>query len=182
MGKLLAGIMMNHKSEDEILSISIIDGNGKVLLDTLIKPEYHSKWTEAEKINHISPEIVKDKPTIKELRPILLSTFINCKLLVAYNMAFDIKFLLPALGIDDIEYLDFDTKCCMLKFAKVYGEYSEYFGNYKWQSLSTAMEYYNLEWQGLAHNSLADTYACRDIWYAMLADEEVNFKRSENND
>lgn len=29
-------------SEDEIFSISIIDDNGKVLLDTLVKPEHHN--------------------------------------------------------------------------------------------------------------------------------------------
>lgn len=160
-------------SEDEILSISIIDGNGKVLLDTLVKPEHHSEWVEAEYINHISPNMVNDKPTVKELRPILQAIFNKCKLLIAYNMAFDIQFLMSALGIDDVKNLAFDTQCCMLKFAEVYGEFVEYFGDYKWQSLSTAMSYYNLEWQGTVHSSLADTYACRDVWYAMLSNTNV---------
>lgn len=160
-------------SEDEILSISIIDGNGKILLDTIVKPEHHIEWEKAEQINHIYPDMVKDKPTVRELRPILQAIFSDCKLLIAYNMEFDIQFLLSALGVNDKEHLDFDTQCCMLKFAEIYGESIEYFGEYKWQGLSTAMEYYNLQWKGSAHSSLADTYACRDVWYAMLSDKNT---------
>ena len=48
---------------DEILQLSIINENEEVLFSDYIRPVRHKTWNEAEKINHISPEMVKDKQT-----------------------------------------------------------------------------------------------------------------------
>ena len=37
--------------DDEILSISIINAQGKTLLDTFVKLEHKRSWPEAEKVN-----------------------------------------------------------------------------------------------------------------------------------
>lgn len=49
------------KETDEILQLSIIDGNGKTLFNNLIKPKNHTEWPRAEQVNRISPEMVKFK-------------------------------------------------------------------------------------------------------------------------
>ena len=48
----------------------------------------------------------------------------------------------------------------MMDFAPIYGEWSEYHGDYKWQSLSTCAAYYGYDWgEDKAHDSLADCKA-----------------------
>ena len=50
----------------------------------------------------------------------------------------------------------------MEQFAEIYGEWSEWHQNYKWQKLTKAAEYFGYDWgrqKGKAHNSLADCFA-----------------------
>ena len=62
---------------DEILSITIIDGTGKLIMDTLVKPTHTSKWKNTEKIHGITPDMVKDSPTLDMLIPDIKSIFEN---------------------------------------------------------------------------------------------------------
>ena len=50
---------------DEILQLSIIDGDGNTLYDKYFKPEYQTSWEEAEAVNGISPQDVADCPSFK---------------------------------------------------------------------------------------------------------------------
>ena len=59
-----------NAAEDEILQVSIIDNEGAVLFDSYIKPTQHTEWAEAERIHHITPEMVADAPTIAEVMSI----------------------------------------------------------------------------------------------------------------
>ena len=45
----------------------------------------------------------------------------------------------------------------MIMFAEIYGEWNEYRGNYKWQSLTKCATYYGYEFK--AHDSLEDVKA-----------------------
>lgn len=49
---------LNHY-DDEILQLSIIDGSGAILFSEYVKPVHHECWTDAEKVNHISPSSVR---------------------------------------------------------------------------------------------------------------------------
>lgn len=151
-------------NNDEIVSISVIDGNGKVLLDTLVKPIHHISWKEASRINNIYPKDVIYSPTSEQLKPQLLEIFNNADLVIAYNINFDMRYIWNILHIVP------NTECCMLHFAKLYGEYSYYWDDYKWQTLDTAMDYFNLKWKGHQHCSLSDTFACKDVWLSMYPD------------
>lgn len=148
--------------DDEIISISIINGLGDILLDTLVKPVHHQSWIDASLVNGIYPKDVSKSPTIDDLKPTLTDIFGKSNTIIAYNTEFDMMF------IDNIIDVNIPNKfCCMLEFAKIYGEWSEYFWDYKWQKLAIAMWYYNLKWRGNSHTSLTDTFACRDVWLKM---------------
>lgn len=54
---------------DEILSISIVDATGKVIMDTLIRPTHNKRWKRTEKIHGITPDMVVDAPTLAEVTP-----------------------------------------------------------------------------------------------------------------
>lgn len=145
-------------SYDEILQVSIISETGKTLYNSYIKPIYTQSWKSAESINHISSEMVSDAPTIYQEMPKINSILINAKKIIGYNHSdFDIPFLKAngAVIPEDAEIIDI-----MLEFAPIYGEYSEYFGDYKWQKLTTCAEYYHYDWgNDNAHDSLADCRA-----------------------
>lgn len=53
---------------------------------------------------------------------------------------------------------------CMLLFANVYGEWNEYFKDYKWQKLSKAAKYYGYDFDKQEHNSLADVFATKFVY------------------
>lgn len=155
---------LNKDGTDEILSISIINENEEILLHTYVKPEHHTSWEDAEKINHISPEMVKDSPTLTQLKPLLKEIFTSADEIIAYNIAYDRKFVEPAL---DIHFGD-KARCAMLEFADYYKEPNLKTGyGYRWKNLSFAMENLGQTWRGQAHGSLADTYAAKDVWTAL---------------
>lgn len=48
-----------HPEEgDEILSLTIVDANGRLLFDERFKPKHKKEWPEAQAVNHISPDAV----------------------------------------------------------------------------------------------------------------------------
>ena len=60
----------------------------------------------------------------------------------------------------------------MLDYAVVYGEYSEYYGDFKWQSLTSCAADLGYDWgEGTAHNSLDDCQATL-FCYKKLQEEE----------
>ena len=83
---------------DEILQISILDGDGKEIFSSYIKPKRHRIWPIAQKINGISYNMVKDAPSINKVRKQIQKIFATAQLVVGYNLGFDISFL-EAAGI-----------------------------------------------------------------------------------
>ncbi len=102
--------------------------------------------------------MVKGSPTIEDLEPRLIQ-ILSGKELIVYNLDFDIRFL-SQRAVSSIK----EKHCCMLRFATVYGEWNQYYGNYKWQSLTVATGHVGYKWEGDAHRALADTLACRAVW------------------
>ena len=151
---------LNKNGDDEILSIAIINENEEILLHTYVKPEHHTSWEDAERINHISPDMVKDYPTLTQLKPLLKEIFGSADEIVAYNISYDRQFIESPLDI----HFGSRAKCAMLAFADYYQEPNERTGQYRWKNLSFAMEHFGKEWRGQAHGALADTYAAKDVW------------------
>ena len=152
---------------DEILQISIIDGEGNILLNSYVKPCLHESWDNATQINGITPEMVRDAPRPEDLIPVVKGIFASADTLIAYNIDFDLGFLdqweiCPAEGQKVIDVME--------EFAEVYGEYNEYYGNYKWQKLTTAADYYGYRYD--AHDSLEDVRATLYVYRKMRGLEQ----------
>lgn len=139
--------------EDEILQFSAIDGDGNVLLNTYVRPYVKQEWSAAAKVHGISPKMVENAPVAHELIPTVRGIFESAKLLISYNGDFDIRFL-TEWGIDLSEKPHFDV---MMEFAPIYGEWSDWHQDYKWQKLATCAAYYGYEFK--AHDSLEDVRA-----------------------
>ena len=141
---------------DDVLQLSVIDGDGNVLINSYVKPYYNTLWEQAQRINNISPDMVADETELHELISKLKGIFESCDTIIGYNTYFDLAFL---------KFMDFSDKTIidvMDDFAPIYGEWSDYHGDYKWQKLVTCAEYYGFDWNSIkesAHNSLGDCYA-----------------------
>ena len=142
---------------DEILEIGILDDQGRVLVDNLVRPVNHRAWPGAQAIHGISPADVANAPTLDELRLGIIEA-VKGREVVIYNALFDSRFL-PA----ELEYAA-EVKCCMLPFAEVYGEWNDYRQNYKWQKLTTAASYVGYQWPASAHRAIEDCRATRAVW------------------
>lgn len=153
-------------SEDEILQLSIINKKGQVLFNEYIKPIKNTKWPKAESIHGIAPEHVKDLPNFNYHLSKIQKIINNAKIIVGYNIPFDLRMLRQEGIVIPKEKEIFDV---MTVFSTMYGEWSEYHQDYKWQKLSTCASYYNYKWDEKAHNSLGDVKATLFCYNKMLS-------------
>jgi DNA polymerase-3 subunit epsilon len=141
----------------EVVSISIIDHNGAVLLDMLVKPMYPIP-ADATRIHGITNDDVKDAPDWETVRGLAIAA-IGTNDLVIYNRDYDLRILDhcdTAYGhIIDTPWFSYVSHCAMLWYAEKWGDWNDYHQNYRWQRLTNAMHQ-----QGLpvvnAHHALGD--------------------------
>ena len=113
----------------------------------------------------LAPDITQFIPEINEI--LALSSKV-----IGYNTWFDLNFL-SASGVavpEKIEVID-----VMKDFAPIYGQWSEKYGDFKFQSLSTCTSYYGYTWpdDGTPHDAIADCKATAYCHRKMTADNET---------
>ncbi len=143
-------------TKDEVLEVAIIDDNGEVLLNTLVRPEKRKRWTKAKEIHGISFQMVKDAPTLEEIKPLIIDA-VRGKRVVIYNKQFDTRF------IPFVRNVAFTVSCCMLRYAD-YKKIGYYAGQYRWHKLIDATKDIGYESTEASHRALADARACRAVW------------------
>lgn len=138
---------------DEILQFSACDGEGNPLINTYLRPVRHTEWPGAMAVNGITPAMVADAPTLEEMSSRIRAVLESAKTLIGYNTQFDLgfvsSFFRPA---KDVRVID-----VMIDFARQYGEWNDYYHDWKWQKLVTAARYYGYEFK--AHDSMNDVMA-----------------------
>lgn len=166
------------RSEDEILQLSIVDGDTKqVLFDEYFKPKYKQTWEKAEAVNHISPEMVADKPDIFSRLEDIQKIIAGANTVIVYNAAFDVDFL-EHYGIDFSSNVIDDPMCYG---AVLYGETKEHESGeitYKWKKLGVLAEHLGYDGDGW-HNSTADCLATAYVYEKIR--EPENIKKYWNN-
>ncbi|WP_295364553.1 3'-5' exonuclease [uncultured Succinivibrio sp.] len=91
-------------NSDEVLQLSIIDGNENIIWDRFYKPSNHTSWYYAQKVNHISPEMVANKPSIETDAEEIKEIFASHSLVLGYNTKFDLRLLENNIeGFKDLE-------------------------------------------------------------------------------
>lgn len=147
---------MDSDKYDEVLSVSIIDQDGNVLLNSLCKPQRRKTWAKAQEIHGITPAMVKNSPSFEELFPEIKNILYKAKMVIAYNITFEMNFL---WGFD----LEFGKPGgTQLMRNVVWGPdpmlmFSAYKGNERWQKLTTAARHFKFKFD--AHDSLEDVKA-----------------------
>ena len=77
----------------ELLQVSILDGQGQVLMNEYFKPDHTVSWPGAMAVNHITPAMVADKPSIRERKEAISHLLRHARAVVGYNIFFDLKML-----------------------------------------------------------------------------------------
>ena len=152
-------------NSDEILQVSIIDGDGNILVNTFVKPRRMTSWPDAEVVHGISPETVEHAPDFSDLLAEIQEIFDAATVRIAYNGAVSRGFL-EAAGVVFPEAEDVDV---MLEFAPIYGELDEVSGEYRSQSLSTCAQHYHFDHK--PYDSLEDAKAILFCYQQMQKDE-----------
>ena len=146
--------------EAEVVALGIVDAEGAVLLDTLVRPQRLRAWPQAEYIHGISPADVARAPTWPDLAPAIQAA-VQDRHVVIYNAAFDCRFLGPLLDPSA------EIHCCMVAWAEEIGEWSDYWGGYRWHKLVEAAAEVEFAWEGESagpHSAVPDARACRAVW------------------
>lgn len=147
---------------DDILQISMIDGQYGTVLNTYCKNVKKSEWPEAMKINGITPEMVSSEHPATEYKNVVQQAINDADVIVHYNGQFDLKFL-AELGVTVPDgKMQFDV---MNAFAPIYGERFKN-GNYKRKKLVDAATYFKYKFA--AHDSLEDCRATLYCYYKII--------------
>ena len=168
----------------KIVSIGIINQDSETLVAWLINPGVPIP-SDATAIHGVTDEMVADAPTFAEVYPQIRKALIGQRWVI-YNKDYDIPrlryeckrygLLYPqpaqmfqswSSGIDEVD----QTHCAMERYAVHWGDFSEYHGNYKWQSLSNAARQQHIRIKN-AHNALADAQMTLALIKAMALQED----------
>jgi len=157
--------------DDDILQLSIVDGDGNELFNKLFKPTKKNEWPKAAAVNGITPERVQDCPAFQAWTGQVQEIFDQADVVVGYNQRnFDDRFLKAnGIKIDPAK----ENHDMMLEFAEAVGEPNPYpkgFNKtpYKWQKLGQAADFYDYDWGNEhAHDSLADARATAYVYQQM---------------
>lgn len=147
---------------DEVLSVSIVNGKGETVFDTLTRPERQKRWRRTEKIHGITPDMVKNAPTLAEIAPQLCEILTDADRLVAFGTSTDFMHLKRIYKTRE------ERACLRQKLLDCAAEFSQYVHEHEIElthlSLTDAMAHFSLTWEGAAHTSAADTDACRRVF------------------
>lgn len=152
-----------NAAEDELLQVSIIDNEGTVLFDSYIRPTQHTEWAEAERVNHITPEMVANSPTIEEVIPEINNILKQYDKIVGYNIKFDTDFL----ENNRAEFADGTNFVDAMKIFSLYNTHDN-----KRHKLTEVADYFCYDWSEHeeAHNSLGDCYATLYVYKKLTTD------------
>ena len=108
-------------SHAEIVEISIIDKQGRVLFDSLIKPKKPIP-RDAQRIHGISNMTVSTAPSwagvYNQVKEILTAPG---RTVVIYNADYDVRIIQQTCRLHGLNMFDFNSTCLMLQYAKFWG-------------------------------------------------------------
>lgn len=151
---------LNYKYDspdmDEILSVSIINQDGEVVLDTLCNTERKRNWCEAQRVHGISPRDVQGYPTFAQILPEVLEILSSVDFVIAYNINFERNYVESYIKrTNPINLVKYHINWATDKDPMVM--YKKYVGSRRWVKLEDAVR--NFGYTFNAHNSLEDVKA-----------------------
>ena len=160
-------------SDAEIVEIACIDGEGDVLLTSLVQPA-HPIPRDATNVHGITDADVRDAPTIVDLLPRLQEIWQQANQgnrVFAYNLDYDARLLIQSFGARRQRWFfpHRSENDIMQLYAEYYGAWSDWHRSFTWQSLIKAVDQCDLAFDGDAHRALSDARASLAVLKHMAA-------------
>ena len=157
-------------ADAEICQIAIINSQGEILLDSLVKPK-NPIPVDATRIHGITNEMVKDVPIWLDLIP-TVNDILKGQTVVIYNVDYDTRIMNQSNWIHDVNNIQWRNVvsawwCAQEAYAEHYGETHHYYETYIWQKLSFAAQEEGVTVAN-AHNALGDCLMTLGVVQALL--------------
>ncbi len=152
---------------DEIIQVAVVDEDGQVLLDSLVKPSV--KITpEAQWVHGISDADLTNAPrwfhVWPQLEPLLAGRTVGI-----YNADFDLRMIQQTNARYHIRWDPESVSffCIMKLYAQFHGERNPKTGGYRYQSLEMAGRQCRIPQPGPLHQACQDTRLARAVLHYM---------------
>lgn len=160
-------------SSAEIVEICIIDQQGAVVLNSLVKPQRPIP-ADATRIHGITNDMVDNAPSWADIHDDICR-IVASKPLVIYNADYDLRLMAQTANQYGFQSVPTDVvHCAMLAYAEFYGDWNDHRGSYRWQKLTNAAEQQGVVIEGQAHRALADVQMTLGVIMAMAASAGVS--------
>jgi len=134
-----------------IVSLAVIDRDGRALIDTLVNPGRPIP-RDATAIHGITDSDVRHAPSMAVLAP-QLESITSLRPTYIYNSEFDLKMLMQHMGRMPVMLRH---TCVMKLYAQFRGEKGSY-GSFRWQKLTTACAQLGIaDIDSPAHSAIGD--------------------------
>ncbi|MBX3014627.1 MAG: 3'-5' exonuclease [Caldilineaceae bacterium] len=156
------------RSTAEIIEICLIDHNGDVLLNSLVRPRLTIP-AESTKVHGITTAMVAHAPTWPELWPQIQAILANRPLGI-YNADFDLRLLKQTHQQSGLLWpaFPFEPFCIMQLYAQFYGEWDIHRNAYRWQSLEKAGRHFSIALPN-SHRAKDDALLARAVLHQIAA-------------
>jgi len=149
----------------EICEIALIDHDGTVLLDTLIKPTVPIP-RDATRIHGITNAHVRGEPAFAETWPVIAKQ-LAARTVIIYNSDFDLRMIRQSLSAGRSHgtgtLLEIEAQCAMLLYASYYGDWNDHHQSYTCQKLEAAARHCRLPVPQDLHRAKADAELARRL-------------------
>ena len=139
--------ILSRDPETKIVSISMINAKGQIILASLVNPE-RTIPLDAQKVHGIEERDVKSAMPWSVIGDIAAYQMAG-KHVVCFNAGFDVHLMVHLFGVYGIPIPEFEVSCAMEYYSQFVGEWSKTKKDYKWQKLPKLAF-------GSAHDSLVD--------------------------
>lgn len=139
--------LLNKDPKTEVVSVSMIDNTGRVILASLVNPNRPIP-IEAQKVHGIDDRAVSSSPPFPVIGS-LIAGLMEGKHVVAFNANFDIHLLVTLMQRYSIEVPDFEVSCAMEAYSAWVGQWAKTKNDWKWQRLPKLA-------YGRSHDALVD--------------------------
>jgi DNA polymerase-3 subunit epsilon len=126
------------KENDEIVEIAMIDHDGRVLFESLVRPLQRIP-ADAMSIHGITDDMVRDAPRWAEVWP-KAQALMSDREVAIYNADFDLRMMKQSHRIAMLPWRMFRANlfCVMKLYAQFYGDWDSYRGKYRFIGLEQA--------------------------------------------
>ncbi|GAB4527419.1 MAG: exonuclease domain-containing protein [Anaerolineae bacterium] len=152
-------------SKPEVVQIGVVDMQGNVLMDTLIKPSVTIP-ADVIAVHGITNEMVEEAPSFHEMY-IKFSVLLAGKAAIAYNVSFEKQVLQAVCERRDLPLpRPRQWHCAMINYASFYGQWNAKRHSFTWQGLGKACTQQNITVEN-AHNAVGDCRMTLSLIQAM---------------